>query len=311
MALETASGTRMPGFSILEVDRAFPSKKARQLAFQEDQQKRFSQLNNKYSREVLDSLNSGHCPLLPDESEESFIVDTTIPVLLKAKGPSSMKDLLFILGKIKQSELGAPTPEYVTDSMIFSAQKNGYNTKIIESERANGIPTMQSIREDPSNPASKVIDYKVVTYYNLCQVEKPEVLKSYLTKRYLDYYKEKQEWAKNKYRENYSMEDKHEYPQLKKPDFNGQAMVCDGENAAEIVAQIISAGLEGMPLRMMKGESAILKKELSEILTNGNSIAISDFGRKVGKNVGYLRRAENIDKNPEKNKSTAVYEIER
>lgn len=301
-----------PGFSILEVDREFPSQKARQIAFQETQQKRFSQLNDKYRREMLDSLNSGHCPLFPDETENTYLVDTTVPVKLSAQGPTSMKDVLFFMGKIKQSELGAPTPEYVTDSMIYSAQKNGFNTKIIESERANGIPTIQSVREDPKNDSSKIIDYKVVTYYNLCQVENPDALMAYLTQRYLDKYNEKREWAKQKYGDKaYKMEDKTEYPSIKKLDFNGEAMRCDGENAVEIAAQIIVAGLNNMPLRMYKGESKLLKKELTKLLTSEKSIAISDFGRKVGKNVKNILRAEKIDKNMDRKKAAEEYEIGR
>lgn len=311
MAELSNQGSKAPFFTILDVDQAFPSQKARQTAVYQEQNERFLQLDEKYRKAFIASLESDNCPFFPDPSEENFLVDTTIPVKLGTTGPTTMKDTLLIMAKIKQSELGAPTPEYITNEMLERALKNGCDTGLIESERANGIPTMVAVREDSRNPNSKVVDYKYVTYYNICQLKNPEEMRSYLKRQYIMNHNERKEYITQKYgAKAYEMKDVTDYPRFKLPDFNS-AMRCDGENAAEIMAQIITAGIEGKSLRMYKAESKILKDELKKLLNSDSKRVVSEFGRNVGKEVKKFTRAINIEKKDNIKEKNNDYEIGR
>lgn len=282
------------GFSILDVDEQFPSARVRQTAMYQEQHEKFMALDERYRKDFLKSVEDGNCPFLPDESEAGQLIDTTIPVKLGTTGPTTMKDTLLIMAKVKQAELGAPTPEFVTNEMIEGAMKAGVDTGVLEAERAKGLTTIMAVREDPKNEKSKVIDYKNVVYYNLSQVKNPEMLRDYIAARYQKSREERAEFLKGKYGDNaYEFKDK-EYPKFREPD-EKTAILCDGQNAAEIVGQAIVAGLNGKRMRMYKGEAEILKTELTKMLNTKHKRVVAEFGKAVGKEVRKYTRAMKIE----------------
>lgn len=313
--------------SILDLnDELFPSNEVMQEVKLRQQNKRFLELDEKYKRDFLESIENGSFPFFPDSSENLNIVDTTIPVKLGIKkGPENLKNTLLIMAKIKQAELGAPTPEYVTNEQIQNAMKYGIDTDIIESERANGIPTIVSIKENPSDPNSKVIGYKDIIYYNLVQLKNPENMKQYI----VNGYKARREQWKQEVRAKWGSKaydfksEKDNYPAFKTPSFEESPMLCQSNSstnvAANIIGQAIVAGLRGKYLRMYKGEADLLKTELNKILKEDKKRVVNDFGKAVGEEIDLILKSINYEKKingsprtmNSRQSASAEYEMER
>ena len=302
------------GFSIFQVDAdSFPKVDLGKKEMMIEQNKRFCELDSKYRKEILESISNDNCPFFPDFSEGNNYVDTSVPVKLGINGFTTLKDTLYIMCKIKQSQLGADTPEFVTNEMIERALKDNVDTGIIETERANGVPTIMAIRKDPKDDKSEILNFKIVTYYNICQLKNPQYFREYLQKRFLQERHNRMNYVKEKYGDKaFAMKEMSSYPEYKGL-YNPKPLICESKNndPAEIMSQIITAGTLGRPLIMSKVEMYSLKNGLTNILTKNitpKSRVVADFGRKVGSYVKYTR--EEMRKNNAK-ESDIVYDIGR
>lgn len=287
MALKT-DVNGLPHFSILDVEADFfPNVTLDKVQLQEKIAKNFFDIDMKYKRDLIESLSNDNCPFLPDYSEQNWIVDTSIPVKLNVNGYSNLKDTLLIMCKVKQSQLGAPTPEFVTNETIEKALRDNVNTGIIESERANGVPSIFTLHENPENK-DEITGYKIVTYYNICQLKNPYIFRNYLEKVFLQNRKNAEEHKYEKYGENaWASKQYTSFP--KYVSMTEEPTSCSAEDPYVIMSQYILAGMRKKPLSMNKVTAKALHDGLLKILNDKEfkGRAVADFGKKVGVLVKY------------------------
>lgn len=275
----------LPKISFLAMDdTAFPALKSDK---EKAQKKAFLTMEQLYKNMTLGSLNEHTFPLTRTNAEH--IVDTTLP--LNISSGKRFTGAMLIALKVRQAELGAPTPEFISSESLATAQKNGCEAdrKVVDGKRKERGVAYTFLDKDSSK-------WKTIYYYNLSQIDGADKLREYARNVYKEQRAERQAFLKEKYGDKaYEMADK-ELPGLKAADMSATPMVCSGKDAVDIVAQYIVAGQQGKPLRMYPGEREMLEKELSSVLTSEKKNAFFDFGKKVNARVVEYDKQMNVEK---------------
>lgn len=275
------------------------------LSIEKSEEKGFTErhLENLYRVKIRESIEKGYFPYTPDKDG---LVDTTLAVNMN--GAKIIQPALQMFFKIRQAELGAETPEFVTKSSIDKMKEFGFDVDVLPKEVA--FPVIYSVDGTPDG------EKKQIDYYNINQIKNPEIVRDFFAKNFEQERLKYQQDLVKKHGEN-AFKVNTEYKPVKDIDYtsvykleskksvlekritletdekkkhakeNGLSQDC----AASIVSQIVLAGKKGSTVYMSPEIFDELKTSLSNVVNQREEKIIkNEAGEEIKKDV-YKRYA--------------------